>query len=185
MNNRLIVRPLPSEEESAGWVTADERSAAAEFAPQRRREFLAWRAVVRRELGRGVTISYREDGAPQVDCGVHIGVSHSRNLVAVVFGEAPCAVDTEPLGRNFNRVRRRYMTPAESALSDDPRMAAAVWCAKEALYKLAGRPATDFLNDIAVTAVDFGAGTMRGTIHGSSEIGLAVEFLGDNVIVSC
>ena len=185
MNSRLIVSPLLPEEESAGWATDAELAACSGFAPRRRAEYLAWRAVVRRELGRSVGISYAPNGAPRVDCGVHIGVSHSQRLVAVVIGGSPCAVDTEPLDRGFGRVRRRYLAEAESALCDDERLPAAVWCAKETLYKLAGRPDTDFLRDIAVTAVDFAAGTIRGTIHGTPEIEMSIEFLDDNIIVYC
>ena len=36
-----------AEREAAAWTTPEERAAAAAFAPARRREFLAWRAVVR------------------------------------------------------------------------------------------------------------------------------------------
>ena len=185
MNSRLIVSPLLPEEESAGWATEDELAACSGFAPRRRREYLTWRAVVRRELGRGVVVTYAPNGAPQVDCGVHIGISHSHNIVAVVIGDGPCAVDTEPAGRSFEQVRRRYLSVTEAALSDDERLPAAVWCAKETLYKLAGRPDTDFLRDIAVTAVDFAAGTVRGTIHGGAEVAMSIEFLDDNIIVYC
>ena len=183
MSSRLIVSTLPPDDELEGWVTAEELAACRGFAPRRRRETLAWRAMVRRELGRDVAITYGANGAPQVDCGAFISVSHSANLVAVRIGTAPCTVDTEPLVRNFERVRRRYMTRAEEALSDDRRLPAAVWCAKEALYKLAGRPDSDFLRDIAVTSVDFAAGTLRGTIHGSGEIELTIEIHDNNIIV--
>lgn len=186
MNSRLIIRLMPDDSELDGlseWLTAEELAAAGGFAPHRRREYLAWRAAVRQELGRGVAISYASNGAPQVDCGVHISVSHSRNLVAVCIGERPCAVDTEPATRNFDRVRRRYISAAESALSSDPRMAAAVWCAKEALYKLGGRKETDFLHDIRITSVDFAEGRICGTVHDSGEIALAMKFLDENIIV--
>ena len=190
MISRLTVRRLDDNAEPGewmaglcGWVTAQELAAAMEFAPRRRREYLTWRAAVRQELGRDVAISYDAAGAPQVDCGVFIGVSHSKNLVAVCIGELPCAVDTEPLDRNFERVRRRFMTLAESALSDDSRLAAAIWCAKEALYKLGGHEGCDFLRDIRILSVDFAAGRIVGTVHDSGEIALAMEFLDDNIIV--
>lgn len=189
MNSRLIVRELPADMSDgwmaalSGWVTAAEAAAAEGFAPRRRCEYLTWRAAVRQELGRGVAISYAANGAPQTDCGVHIGVSHSRNIVALCMGDEPCAVDTEPLDRNFERVRRRYMSAEESALSDDPRLAAAVWCAKETLYKLGGREGCDFLNDIRVAAVDFAAGSIAGSIYGGGEIELKIEYFGDNIIV--
>lgn len=187
MNSRLIVMRLPADDELdrlSEWLTAGELAEAESFAPHRRREYLTWRAVVRQELGRSVAISYAPNGAPQVDCGAHIGVSHSKNLVAVCIGECPCAVDTEPLDRDFSRVRERCITASESALSDDPHLPAALWCAKETLYKLGGRAGTDFLRDIRITSVDFAVGRICGTIHDSAEIRLAISYLDDNIIVS-
>ena len=46
------------------------------------------------------------------------------------------------------------MTAAESALCSEEWWAAAVWCAKECLYKIAGRDSTDFKRDIVVESVD-------------------------------
>ena len=181
---KLIVRPLPLDDAFAGRESADDIAAAEGFAPHRRREFLAWRSRVRRELGSAVPISYDAHGAPCVDCGVHIGVSHSRRMVAVCIGDSPCAVDTEPLDRDFGRVRERYIAASESALSDDPRLSAALWCAKETLYKLGGRAGTDFLRDIRIESVDFASGRMAGTIHGGEEIRLAISYLDDNIVVS-
>lgn len=186
MTNRLIVKELSDCEPADwtdAWVTDDERAAAAGFAPHRRREYLTWRAVVRRELGRDTAITYAANGAPQVGGGAFISVSHSKNIVAVCIGDTPCAVDTEPLDRNFDRVRRRYMTAAEEALSDDVRLAAAVWCAKEALYKLHGREGCDFLRDIRIESVDFGSGSIAGSIHDSGTIELSIEYFGDNIVV--
>ena len=192
MSSRLIIRQLVGEADSGewmdgvcDWVTAQELSESESFAPRRRREYLTWRATVRQELGRDVAIGYDASGAPKVDrSGVFISVSHSKNLVAVCIGNARCAVDTEPLDRNFGRVQSRYMSEDESLLSDDGRLAAAVWCAKEALYKLGGRVGTDFLYDIAVTHVDFAAGRICGTIHGSRVVELAMTCADDNIIVS-
>lgn len=191
MNMRLILCELPADEEPAAWmarvrewVTDEELAASAGFAPHRRREYLVWRAAVRQELGRGTDIRYDAAGAPQVGGGMYISVSHSQRLVVVCVADAPCAVDTEPLTRNFDRVRRRYMTDSEAALNDDPRLAAAVWCAKEALYKLEGREGCDFLRDISVTEVDFDKGRICGAVYGGKEIQLEISYLADNIIVS-
>jgi hypothetical protein len=46
------------------------------------------------------------------------------------------------------------MTAAERALCAEEWWAAAVWCAKECLYKMAGREGADFKRDIVVESVD-------------------------------
>ena len=89
----------------AGWVTSDELAEARRFVREgRRREYLTWRAVVRRELGADVRIAYDAAGAPVVDRdGVYVGVSHCRGRVAVCLSDVPCAVDIEPETRDFSR----------------------------------------------------------------------------------
>ena len=63
MTKRLFIEPPMTEAEAAARVTPGERAAAQEFLRERRRrEFLTWRAVVRRELGDDVPIT---TGVPQ------------------------------------------------------------------------------------------------------------------------
>lgn len=180
----FIVPPMP-EAEAAGWVTPAELAAAQGFLREkRRREYLTWRAVVRRELGADVGIAYDAAGAPVVDReGVYIGVSHCAGRVAVSISDAPCAVDIEPEGRDFSRAVPRYMSAAEQALSDDPLLEAVVWCAKEALYKYAGQPGLDLLHDLHVDSVDFAAGTVVGCIGGGEPLRLALRRTDGFVVV--
>ena len=177
MTKGLFIEPPMTEAEAAARVTPGERAAAQEFPRERRRrEFLTWRAVVRRELGDDVSIAYDEAGAPVIrGREVHIGVSHCPGRVAVCISDAPCAVDVEPESRDFSRAASRYMSPAERALSDDPLLPAAVWCAKETLYKYAGRPGLDMLYDLHVEAVDFEAGVVVGRIADGEPLRLSLK----------
>lgn len=177
MGKALFIEPPMDEAGVAGWVTSDELAEAQRFLRERRRqEYLTWRAIVRRELGTEVRIAYDDAGAPFVDReGVYVGVSHCAGRVAVCLSDAPCAVDIEPETRDFSRAVPRYMSPAEQALSDDPLLPAAVWCAKEALYKYAGRPGLDMLHDLRVEEVDFATCSVVGRIGGGNTIRLALR----------
>lgn len=177
---RLIVsRPL-SETAVARWTTSAERAQACGFAPARRAEWLSWRAVVRQEVvaatgcaAQEVRIAYNEVGAPVVaDGSLHLAVSHCRGSIAVALSEAPCAVDIEPLDRDFEHVVSRYMTAGERALSEDAQWPAVAWCAKETLYKYAGRRELDLLHDLRIERVDFRAGTLVGRIAGGEPLTL-------------
>ena len=176
MTKRLFIEPPMTEAEAAARVTPGERAVAQEFLRERRRrEFLTWRAVVRRELGDDVPIAYDETGAPVVPGReVHIGVSHCPGRVAVCISEAPCAVDVESDSRDFSRAAPRYMSLAVRALSDYA-LLSAVWCAKETLYKYAGRPGLDMLYDLHVEAVDFEAGVVVGRIADGEPLRLSLK----------
>lgn len=171
----IIEAPWP-EGEAAAWATAEERAAAAAFGSERRRrEYLTWRALVRRELGRDVHIAYDAVGAPVLENRPeHLSVSHCDGRVAVCLSLRRCAVDIEPVTRNFGRVLSRYMTPEEQALADDPLLPAAVWCAKETLYKYAGRRELDLLHDLRILEADFAAGRLVGSIAGGEPVSMSL-----------
>lgn len=169
----IIEAPWP-EGEAAAWATAEERAAAAAFGSERRRrEYLTWRALVRRELGRDVRIAYDAVGAPVLENRPeYLSVSHCDGRVAVCLSLRRCAVDIEPVTRNFGRVLSRYMTPEEQTLADDPLLPAAVWCAKETLYKYAGRRELDLLRDLRITEADLAAGCLAGRIAGGAPVAM-------------
>ncbi len=175
---RLIVEPPLAFEKAAEWATDDELTTARGFAPARGREYLAWRAIVRREIGRDAAIVYNSAGVPILtNYPLHLSVSHCRRevadcgepagdsgqaddsgRVAVVLSDAPCAVDIECAARNFQRALPRYLSPSEQQLSAHPHFPAIAWCAKETLFKYAasttGR-ALDLLRDLHIERVQF------------------------------
>ena len=184
MNRHLVIAAPPAEEELLLRTTPEERRAAASFAPRRRAEYLGWRALVRLEAG-DVRIVYDAAGAPRIadDGAPCIGVSHGAGRVAVAFSDRPCAVDVESLLRPFDRLVSRYLTVEERRLGGaDAHFPAAAWCAKETLYKLAGRRELDLLRDLRLTAA--GEGWIEGRICGGAPLRLDVRMLdGDAVVV--
>ena len=167
MTLRCILAPLASPDTLRGQVTDADWAAAAAFPPRRRAEYLTWRAVVYRELG-AVPIGYDAAGGPVlIGDPRHIGVSHGGGHAAVVISDRPCAVDIESETRRFTRAAAHFLTPAEAALGDDPRVAGVVWCAKETLYKLARRRGLDLLRDLAIERIDFAAGEVAQQVSRS------------------
>lgn len=150
---QIAVASIPDIETLERDATAEElQSVASVTALSRRAERLAWRALLRR-LSPGVEVEYLGSGKPQLkNSRNHISVSHCRDCVAVALSQIPCGVDIERLDRNFSKVAARYISATEAALSADEHWAAVVWCAKEALYKMAGREGVDFLRDMQITS---------------------------------
>ena len=152
----LVVEPIaPLSELEREADERDLQSIEAFTSPSRRAERLAWRRVLRR-LSPDAVVEYEPSGAPRLKNSpyTYISVSHCRDLVAVVLSCAKCGVDVERVDRDFARVAERYMTAAERALCSKEWWAAAVWCAKECLYKMAGREGTDFKRAIIIESVD-------------------------------
>lgn len=174
---RLVVEPPMEECEAARWATAAELAAAGRMPPRRRREYLAWRAMVRREVGVDARIAYDAAGAPLVEnYPVYISVAHCRDRVAVLISDARCAVDIEPVDRSVTGVTERFLTAAERALSDDPLFPLIAWCGKETLYKYAGRKRLDLLRDLSIERADPTGGKLTGRIRNGEPVELTVRF---------
>ena len=175
MANRLVIEPIASEDVLRSSAVPEDIAFVEPFAnADRRCEVLAWRAIVRRELGQGVSIFYDEYGAPKVNkSDTYISVSHSRGVVAVLFANRPCAVDIEQANRDFRRVANRYLSQVEQALAEQHNIFAEMWCAKEALYKYYKKGRLDLVKHISI--VEYNAGVLRCSILGSEPIEVSVR----------
>lgn len=167
-------------------VTAQDVASASRFQnDKRRREHLAWRRIVREELGTNVAIDYNVVGAPTVDTpNTYISVSHGADMVAVAIADEAVGVDIEALERNFDRVKSRYMSDVESALDDNHDWAAMVWSAKEAIYKLYGRREVDLMDDIHITAYNPETMELHATVGNVDNIVVKISLVGSRAVVA-
>ena len=167
-------------------ITASDVASASRFQnDKRRREHLAWRRVVRNELGRGVVIDYNEVGAPIVDIpNTYISVAHGGERVAVAIADERVGVDIENLDRNYERVKSRFMSPAEEALSDMEEWPAMVWTAKEAIYKLYGKREVDLTEDIHIIGLNTETMTLSAEVRDTKGIVVEVRIIDNNVVVA-
>ncbi len=144
-----------SEEALRSYVLeSDMRSVEGFTSETRRKERLAWRALLRRFIPEGEVL-YDEHGAPRVKgSDLYIGVSHTPGMAALVFSSRPCAVDIERESRDPEKLVTRYLAEEELRLpeSGTPLFRIAAWCAKETLYKISGRKALDLREKIRITA---------------------------------
>ena len=179
--------PIGSLAELERHATAEEmKSVEGITSESRRAERLSWRAMLR-SLEPEAVVEYQPSGKPQIlnSQYQHISVSHCRGLVAVALSQRPCGVDVERTDRNFERVKSRYMTEQEHLLSTHKDWAAVVWCAKEALYKLAGREGVDFLRDVIIrsTQCHDSKWSLTAELFGSEQVELRGEWVDANHIL--
>lgn len=167
-------------------ITAADVASASRFQNERRRaEHLAWRRVVRRELGRGVEIGYNEVGAPTINIeNTHLSVAHGAGRVAVVISDKRVGIDIESLERDFTSVSSRYMSAEEQALSTHKEWGAMVWCAKEALYKLYGERGLDLKHDIVLTDYDPEKGEISALLRQTTKAHVEVDIHNADAVVA-
>lgn len=183
MSSRLVIEPIASEEALRECATAADLAFVEQYGSASRRcEVLAWRAIVRRELGAEVVISHDDYGAPRVDKpNFHISVSHSRDRVAVLFSNGACAVDIESVERDFRRVASRYLSAEEQTLAERYDIFAEMWSAKEALYKYYKKGRLDLVKHISIGAYE--SGVLKCSILDSEPIEVKVK-REDNLVIA-
>lgn len=110
-------------------------------------------------FGDGVVLRHNSEGAPSVDNGAHISISHTRGLVCVAVDmDKPIGIDVEYKSDRVVRVRSKFLDDDESRRigADDVDMNLAVWTAKEAMYKLLSKPGVSLQDNLHVADVRFG-----------------------------
>ena len=142
---------------------------------RRRAELLAERLLLCHALGKTARLRHHENGAPYVE-GIgplHVSISHTAGLVCVACNPTHrVGVDVEQLSDRVLRVRERYLHPEEQAFlsPDDVTSHLIAWTAKEALYKIDSRPATNFVTDVRLDSIALGSaatsGMLRATCYG-------------------
>ena len=184
MSSRLHIEQIETEEALLQISQTGDIAVVEGFANARRRcEALAWRAIVRREIGANVVISYDEYGAPRVDVpSTFISVSHSRGVVAVLISEHQCAVDIEDAERDFAKVAERYLSPAEYRVAEQYDLFAEMWCAKEALYKYHKKGGVDLVKDLVISDYMPKSNTLVATILGGEPIEITLRREGTLVV---
>lgn len=183
----LYVEPLPPVYLCCDvLIAAEDVASAMRFQNEkRRREHLAWRRIVRRELGAKVHIDYNAVGAPQVDIvGKFISVAHGGESVAVAIADEPVGVDIESLDRDFDRAKERYMNADELALSDDSSWACYAWCAKEAIYKLCGKRGLELREELLLEEFDRDSMTIYGGVVNMAQAVVKLSHHGDDVVAA-
>ncbi|HZK69360.1 MAG TPA: 4'-phosphopantetheinyl transferase superfamily protein [Paludibacter sp.] len=120
---------------------------------KRKLEFLGTRWLLKILLGKETNVQYDAEGKPFLSDGsYHISLSHSGKWMAVMIHPTKhVGIDIECPTDKIQKVYKRFLSETEQAeLSDgkDIKQLQIAWSAKEALYKIIGKEAIDFANQL-------------------------------------
>ena len=115
---------------------------------KRKKEHLASRLLVN-EIYPTKTIIYNEFGAPELNNGKHISISHSKELVAVIFSNKKTGLDIEQISEKTLRLASKFVS-ARNLIKLNKEKATLIWCLKEAIYKWHQKGSVDFIKDIII-----------------------------------
>ena len=122
---------------------------------KRRLEYLGVRIALKNLLGVEKKIVYNEEGKPVfIDRSFHISVSHSGSWIAVVaHPDRQVGIDIEVPTEKIKKLYKRFLNETEQkelSNGENLNQLMLAWSAKEALYKIIGKEAVDFANQLHI-----------------------------------
>lgn len=138
--------------EQLGFSTSSVSQLSTE---KRKREFIGVRLALSALLDKEILVRYNEEGKPFLNDNSHqISISHSRNHIAVM-AHPTCniGIDIEQNSDKIQKVYKRFLSIDEqNGLSNGKNLSQLqiAWSAKEALYKIIGKEAIDFANQLYI-----------------------------------
>ena len=124
---------------------------------KRKLEFLAVRVALKKLLNEEFYIFYTDDGKPFLtENRYNISISHSKNWVAVAAHPSrQIGIDIECWSDKIPKLYKRFLNETEQkAFGTNANQLQIVWSAKEALYKIIGKTAVDFANQLQIFPFD-------------------------------
>lgn len=123
----------------------------------RRTQFLASRLLLHTLLP-GARIIYDENGKPFPDLKkIHISLSHSGKLIALMIDENSCGIDIETIRPKIEKIAPKFLCDEELSDSKAEPLTERLhvyWCVKEAIYKVYGKKNVSLKTDIFVEHVN-------------------------------
>jgi phosphopantetheinyl transferase len=127
-------------------------------ASQRRKEWLAVRALLRNMMKNAPRICYYPDGRPFLeDQGQNISISHTKGYAAILLNDQEIpGLDIELETRSAEKVATRILNPEELEASLENgeysnQKLLIHWCAKETVFKMVPDHGVSYLNQIRIS----------------------------------
>lgn len=151
---------------------------------KRNLHWLSTRNLLRKMLNTNLYIDCRVDdhGKPYlVNFPHHISFSHSFDYAAVMISEdKPVGIDIELVKSKITRVAKKFMSPEELTFIDPENIIPHLytcWCAKEAIYKLHGKPNVSFKDHIHLRPFPYkGEGCFEASLRADDEMSFDVHY---------
>jgi len=174
---------------------AEEAQYASFKSEVRKKQWLSYRLLLKKMLSPDLPfLEYDAFGKPRLrNIGLYLSVSHSGDYSAVITSKTcPVGIDIEHLKERILRIKDKFLIEEENhKIGEANRLEKLyiAWGAKEAVYKIYGRPEVDFRHDIFIESFDYlcagkGQCTARTkTPEGSEKFDIFFERISDYMLV--
>lgn len=117
----------------------------------KKQQFLASRILLKKKLN-SWKIKKNKDGKPYpLNSDSEISISHDRKIAGLIKSNKPCGIDIQEITLKVNRIRNKFINEKDVFQnSQKEKDLMVLWCAKEALYKINGKPEIFFKDHMII-----------------------------------
>ena len=116
--------------------------------------FLATRKLILHAGIDSATVKYNPNGAPFLDSGKHLSITHSKTQAGIAIGDHSLGFDIEEYHLKIQNIAPKFLHKEEyyAIESHNPiETLTRIWTAKEALYKALNIPGISFSKQLLIT----------------------------------
>ena len=140
--------------------TIEELKAAKELKSEKRKtEFLASRLALKNLFSNHLELKHHKSGKPYIKEAKHISISHSKDYIAIAFGEENIGVDIEEPKEKMLKLIPRILSEREyTEFQKNPslELSCKLWGAKEAVLKYVGDKTINYRDEIQIENIKSG-----------------------------
>ena len=119
-----------------------------DFNNKRKKEYLVSRLLLK-DIAPNTRIIYNKYGAPGLENGKHISISHSKHLVTIILSKQKVGLDIETISEKPLRLSSKFISKdVHQNLTEEK--ATLIWCVKEAIFKWHQKGNVDFKKDMKI-----------------------------------
>lgn len=155
---------------------------------KRKKEYVITRVLLEILNYSDSNLLYKTSGAPYLDDGKFISISHSRDFLTIIVSNKNVGIDIELKRDKILKIAHKFINKYETAKFDinNIETLTLIWNCKEAMFKLCKRNGIDFRKNLIVESIDYKNNYISGKIIFEDEkINVSGKFniLGDHTLV--
>ena len=118
---------------------------------KRQLQFLCTRLLLK-EINKDLRITYNTFGAPEINNGQFISISHSDKLITIIVSDKKVGIDIEKISNKAYKVMSKFLSLNDKTQYNDNETTLC-WCAKETIFKWYQKGNISFKDDITIKSI--------------------------------
>lgn len=153
--------------------TEDREKLSKRKSLQQQKGFLATRKLILHAGIDSASLKYNQNGAPFLDSGKHLSITHSKTQAGIALGDHLLGLDIEEYHHKIEKIAPKFLHKDEdyAIKSNNPiEMLTRIWTAKESLYKALNISGISFSKQLLIAPFQVGQTTGKAEVSIGDEI---------------